>query len=45
MRNNDNVDKYEQSLVDDRSFEVIARGQVPEDAGHQLLDLVVRRFT
>ena len=42
MRNNDNVDKYEQSLVNDGPLQIIAGGKVPQDAGHQLLDLVIR---
>lgn len=42
MRNNDNVDKDEQSLVNDGPLQIIARGEVPQDSAYQLLDLVIR---
>jgi hypothetical protein len=44
MRNDDNIDDHEQGLVNDRPLEIVTGGQVPEDAGHQFLDVIVRRL-
>ena len=44
VRNDDNIDDHKQGLVNDRPLEIVTGGQVPEDAGHQLLDVVVRRL-
>ncbi len=44
VRNDDNIDDHEQGLVNDRPLEIVTGGQVPEDAGHQFLDVVVRRL-
>jgi hypothetical protein len=44
VRYNDNVHNHQQRLVNDRPLEIVTRGQVPEHAGHQLLDVVVGGF-
>jgi hypothetical protein len=44
VRYNDNVHNHQQRLVNDRPLEIVTGGQVPEDARHQLLDVVVGGF-
>jgi hypothetical protein len=44
VRNDDNIDDHEQRLVNDRPLEIVTGGQVPEDAGHQFLNVIVRRL-
>jgi hypothetical protein len=44
VRNDYNIDDHKQGLVNDCPLEIVTGGQVPQDAGHQLLDVVVRRL-
>ena len=44
VRYDNNVHNHQQRLVNDRPLEVVTGGQVPEDAGDEFFDVVVRRL-